>query len=437
MLYKSKEMQIINRKINNSRDLSENKLLPLQLKNNFTGQNRSQENGILFLCSSLILQLQKLAKQKFTGSLLLKSNDGLSRKIYFRLGRLIWVTGEGYYIQEQWQRHIKLFFKYRSIAELSSLLKEDRKQYYTRLAEYFYYQKYSREKQNIINLITSIFGEIIFDLIQYEARDKEQLYWQIIPHEKLKNIVSLINTDLIRQKAIAEWEQWQAAGLSDFLPSFFPAIENLKIVKKSLNPEIISLIDGTKSLRFLADKSNLNLVYFTRCLTPLLEAKAISLNKLPSLKKVALKSIKPPKSFGSYLSDGLLATSFIKDKNSSLIFCVDDSQVFCRYMEKIISLTSYRFLSLQDSLKAISLIIKNSPNLIFLDLMMPVLDGYQLCAQIRKIPRFKDVPIVIITGKDSFVDRVKAKIVGATAFLSKPASSEEVLTLVERLLPVN
>ncbi|WP_042892955.1 hypothetical protein, partial [Anaplasma marginale] len=74
-------MQIINRKINNSRDLSENKLLPLQLKNNFTEQNRSQENGILFLRSSLILQLQKLAKQKFTGSLLLKSNDGLSRKI--------------------------------------------------------------------------------------------------------------------------------------------------------------------------------------------------------------------------------------------------------------------------------------------------------------------------------------------------------------------
>ena len=96
-------------------------------------------------------------------------------------------------------------------------------------------------------------------------------------------------------------------------------------------------------------------------------------------------------------------------------------------MEKILTTGGYRFLGVQDSLRAIATLLSRKPDLIFLDLIMPNTNGYEICTQLRKVSAFRDTPIVILTGNDGIIDRVRAKIVGASGFLSKPANAETVL----------
>jgi chemotaxis family two-component system response regulator PixG len=64
--------------------------------------------------------------------------------------------------------------------------------------------------------------------------------------------------------------------------------------------------------------------------------------------------------------------------------------------------------------------------MIILDLVMPVVGGYELCTQIRRIPEFKDTPILILTSNDTFVDRLRSKFVGATSFISKAAGNDKI-----------
>ncbi|MEM9008882.1 MAG: response regulator [Cyanobacteria bacterium P01_F01_bin.86] len=68
---------------------------------------------------------------------------------------------------------------------------------------------------------------------------------------------------------------------------------------------------------------------------------------------------------------------------------------------------------------------------------MPVLNGYEVCAQIRQISMFKKTPIIIVTSSDGIVDRVRAKLVGSSDFLAKPITSEKVLATVHNYLPIS
>jgi len=79
-------------------------------------------------------------------------------------------------------------------------------------------------------------------------------------------------------------------------------------------------------------------------------------------------------------------------------------------------------------------VLSTKPDLIFLDLIMPNANGYEICGQLRKLNFFKNTPIVILTGNDGIIDRVRSKMVGATDFLSKPIDSELVLETIRKYL---
>lgn len=103
-------------------------------------------------------------------------------------------------------------------------------------------------------------------------------------------------------------------------------------------------------------------------------------------------------------------------------------------MEQIITNAGYRFMSIQESITAILTLITNSPYFVFLDLDMPIANGYKLCTQIRRISKLKDIPVVILTGNDGIVDRVRAKVAGATAFLTKPIEIEKITYAIDKFI---
>ena len=117
-----------------------------------------------------------------------------------------------------------------------------------------------------------------------------------------------------------------------------------------------------------------------------------------------------------------------------LVMCIDDSPFVCDRLEQIFREVGYQFISVLDSMKAIPVAISKKPQLIFLDLVMPNANGYEICSRLRKVATFRDTPIVILTGNDGVIDRVRAKVVGATDFLTKPVQSELVLEVAQKYL---
>lgn len=114
------------------------------------------------------------------------------------------------------------------------------------------------------------------------------------------------------------------------------------------------------------------------------------------------------------------------------IVCIDDGATIRKTVEFILSNHGYEASSISNPLKALSLVFQLKPDLILCDIAMPELDGYELCAMLRQATAFRKIPIVMLTGKDGFIDRVKARMVGATDYLTKPFGENELLTLVEK-----
>ncbi|MEO0394805.1 MAG: response regulator [Cyanobacteria bacterium P01_A01_bin.137] len=116
------------------------------------------------------------------------------------------------------------------------------------------------------------------------------------------------------------------------------------------------------------------------------------------------------------------------------IVYVDDSPVDSQVMAGIVRGAGYSFSDITESLDAIPLLLEHKPQLIFLDLVMPFTNGYELCAQIRRTAAFKRTPIIIVTNNNGIIDRVRAKIVGASGFFSKPVKQQRVLTVLAKYL---
>lgn len=115
-----------------------------------------------------------------------------------------------------------------------------------------------------------------------------------------------------------------------------------------------------------------------------------------------------------------------------LVVCIDDSPQVCREMERIIRGMGYRFIAIQDSVRALPTLIEHKPDLIFLDLIMPIANGYEVCKQIRRVKALEATPVAILTGNDGAIDRVRAKVVGASDFLAKPVRSDRIRALLRK-----
>jgi twitching motility two-component system response regulator PilG len=104
----------------------------------------------------------------------------------------------------------------------------------------------------------------------------------------------------------------------------------------------------------------------------------------------------------------------------------------CRAVEYILHNHGYEIMAISNPVKALSSVFQYKPDLILCDITMPELDGYELCGMLRRSSLFAKLPIIMLTGKDGFIDRVKARMVGATEYMTKPFGEKELLTTVEK-----
>ena len=112
------------------------------------------------------------------------------------------------------------------------------------------------------------------------------------------------------------------------------------------------------------------------------------------------------------------------------VLVIDDSNTIRRSAEMFLRQAGYEVILAEDGFDALSKIADHQPRLIFVDIMMPRLDGYQTCALIKKNAKFRETPVIMLSSKDGLFDRARGRMVGSDQYLTKPFTKESLLKAV-------
>lgn len=377
---------------------------------------------------------ESLKQAKFSGQLAISfagsrnditDNQDTSWIFYLYLGRIVYATG-GLHPVRRWRRHLVAYCPQRLAhfdeiqAELAKIPEEACRisWEYKLLSLWIDQKKITREQA--ARVIQATIVEVLFDVTQ-----AVEVFCDVVKDNLLSTRLVLIEAEQVIGEATKLWQAWQAAKVADRSPDLAPIIRQPEALKKRTSPQVFEnlsqLLDGQQSLRDLSVRMRRDVVTVTRSLLPYIQLGLVQL--------VKISDIPPPVS--APIAERLSKTI---TPNRTLIACIDDSPAICQTMEQIVTSAGYQFVSEMDGLRAIAVLLSRKPDLIFLDLIMPNTNGYEICTQLRKLSFFKTTPIVIVTGNDGIIDRVRAKMVGSTDFISKPISSEILISTVEKYL---
>lgn len=112
------------------------------------------------------------------------------------------------------------------------------------------------------------------------------------------------------------------------------------------------------------------------------------------------------------------------------VMVIDDSNTIRRSAEIFLKQSGCEVILAEDGFDALSKIATHLPDIIFVDIMMPRLDGYQTCSLIKRNPRFKSTPVIMLSSKDGLFDRARGRMVGSDEYLTKPFTQESLLQAV-------
>lgn len=114
------------------------------------------------------------------------------------------------------------------------------------------------------------------------------------------------------------------------------------------------------------------------------------------------------------------------------VMVIDDSKTIRRTAETLLQKAGCQVVTAVDGFDALAKIVDNNPDIIFVDIMMPRLDGYQTCALIKNNPDYANTPVIMLSSKDGLFDKARGRIVGSDEYLTKPFSKDELFGAIEQ-----
>ena len=359
-------------------------------------------SGSKFDLSTQVELFDTLKQLQFNGQLVLREPKGDCWNIYLHLGHVVFANG-GPHPVKRWNRNLTNYLPELAADEQSELFNiapEDCNRCWQYQLLYSWVKQGKITRQQATKIIWSTIVEVMFDITQ--AGD---IAYELQPGKSSAQGIVLIDGSRILAEVKREWSAWQKAQATGYGLNLAPIIKKPEQLQQSTSATVFEmlkqLLNGQQTLRDLAAENKRETLSFTRSLLPYLQSGLVELINIPDLPEPVL---------------GSAAEISVQ---SPLIACVDDSPLICNSLEKFMTAKGYRFVGINDSLRAFSVLLALKPDLIFLDLMMPNLNGYELCDKLRRISVFRNTPIIILTGNDGVIDRVKTKLVGASDFLSK------------------
>ena len=117
------------------------------------------------------------------------------------------------------------------------------------------------------------------------------------------------------------------------------------------------------------------------------------------------------------------------------VLVVDDSATIRRSAESMLANEGCQVVTAENGFEALSKIARHKPGLIFVDIMMPRLDGYQTTAIIKNNPQFQETPVIMLTSKDGLFDKARGRVVGSDLYLTKPFTRDELVDAIREHSP--
>ncbi len=126
----------------------------------------------------------------------------------------------------------------------------------------------------------------------------------------------------------------------------------------------------------------------------------------------------------------MTASETLAEFSGIKVMVIDDSKTIRRSAESLLQKVGYEVLTADNGFEALPIISSQHPDIIFIDIMMPRLDGYQTCALVKNNPKYRDIPIVMLSSEDGLFDRAKGRVVGAEQYLTKPFTRDDLLDAI-------
>jgi two-component system, chemotaxis family, response regulator PixG len=368
----------------------------------------------------LVAQLKDIKRTAFSGNLIIEIAAAPNWMLSFASGRLKQMHG-GIDPSYRWQRNLEIAALSQPVSTASN---------------------HDAGLVNINVLAQQLSAlEVLFDLIQFAQHNQNRLSYQLIPvnnYDLQSNFsLPLLEIGPLLSEAVTSWQEWKEAGLGSYSPGQFPKIDSAS--QSSLATTyphlqlVITELDGNRSLRNLAISHHQHLLDFTKSLLPLLQAGEITLSDRSSTASLieAEQPILPE------LNPAVVKIDQTTTQSMPLVACIDDSLSVYESLAEILTEHGYRSFGIQEPHKILPALLKNKPDLIFLDLIMPITNGYEVCEKIRKISLLKDIPIIILSSRDGSFERERAKSCGASGFLGKPVRSDSVLKMLDKYIKMS
>ncbi|MGF1541151.1 MAG: response regulator [Pleurocapsa sp.] len=386
----------------------------------------TSDNLILreFTASKQLKLFTSLLQAKISGQLTFTNpQQGITWHFYLYLGGIVYGTG-GVHPIRRWQRNLitnlpQIPF---NLVSLQEELTQKEAELHNNVWEYE--QLISWVKQNMItpeqakNAIWFALTEILFDLNQ-----NREIVCRINQNNILSPKLQPVEPEELILNNQKLWQDWQKANIGDRSANLAPIILQPKQLQEktsgSAYQSLCKLLNGNRTLRDLAVQLRTSCLQVTCSLLPYIQSGIFGLVEVTDLLE--------------FLPSSNLDLNHPSDR--PLIACVDDSPMVSQMMEQIISLAGYRYLAINQPLEAVGTLLNSQPDLIFLDVVMPQISGYDLCAQLREHQEFEETPIIFLTSSSGLIDRLRAKMVGSSDFVKKTIDADELLHKIVQHLP--
>jgi two-component system, chemotaxis family, response regulator PixG len=374
------------------------------------------------LMTRVTQHLLALHQQRSTGTLIITlTNPPFSEwQLFFYLGRIVYATG-GVHPVRRWHRAVRLHCPELLLSGWLMHVHPHSDQ----LWEVDVLNQAVEQNQisavQARNVVQRIVCEVIFAFIEQKYFN---VTWQ--PSRVVAKQTAFLAVEPVIQEAYTLRQAWREAGLghlqallSQFSPDLAPIVRNAPLLQAQVAPllyhNLVHIMQGKRSLWDVAVKMQRPLPAVIRSLLPLMRQGIVELVDIPDLPH--------PYPCQNY-----------KPSLQGRIACIDDSPAVARTLEQILGPLGYHIDMISNPLEGIAMLWANKPDLIFLDLVMPNSNGYELCTFLRKTTAFQDIPIIILTGSDGVIDRMRAKMAGASEFMTKPPAPDKVLTVVQKYI---
>jgi len=265
------------------------------------------------------------------------------------------------------------------------------------------------------SIIHSMVHETLFDLLSLH---QGSFVFEVGPPLSPQLTTLEISPQLTR--TMKQVQQWKLLHPYIQTPEQCPFVANVEVLKTTLSDRTFNKLkgfaDGKTSLRQIARYLNRDVLTVAKAIHPYLQQGVIQLS-------------------ASSDESGVHTGRLLQNQNGRSrpkVVCIDDGATVREVVQEMLSAQGYEVTAIANPLDALSQVFRLNPDLILCDIAMPELDGYEVCAMLRTSTTFRQTPIIMLTGKDGFIDRVKARMVGATDYLTKPFGENELLMLVER-----